>query len=135
MRWRLILVLIVVATMDAAAQSQSVFVAYYWHARPGEEQAYSEYIRTVAEPIDADARRAGAFIEVHTVLPAPGAKTDWTHLRIFRVKDQAAAAALGAALDAATNRVVPDEAKRNANKARAATLRDFVREETWLELR
>ena len=32
-------------------------------------------------------------------------------------------------------RVVPDEAKRNANKARAATLRDFVREETWLELR
>jgi len=133
----LVVVAIVGAVGIGAAQpaAPSVFVAYFWHARPDHEQEYSDYIRTVAEPIDEEARRAGAFIEVHTVQPAPDAKGDWTHLRIFRVKDAAAAKALGDALDAATARVVPDEARRNANKARAATLRDFVREEIWTELR
>jgi hypothetical protein len=113
----------------------SVFVAYYWRAKPGQADAYGEYIRTVAEPIDEDARRAGAFEEVRTVTPAPGIATDWTHLRIFRLKDAAAADALGAALDAATARVVPDEAKRKANSERSASLRDFVRREVWTELR
>jgi hypothetical protein len=113
----------------------AVFVAYYWRAKPGQADAYGEYIRRVAEPIDEDARRAGAFEEVRTVTPAPGITTDWTHLRIFRLKDAAAAEALGAALDAATARVVPDEAKRKANSERSATLRDFVRREVWTELR
>ena len=113
----------------------SVFVAYYWRAKPGQADAYGEYIRTVAEPIDEDARRTGAFEEVRTVTPAPGITTDWTHLRIFRLKDAAAAEGLGAALDAATARVVPDEAKRKANSERSATMRDFVRREVWTELR
>jgi hypothetical protein len=113
----------------------SVFVAYYWRAKPGQADAYGEYIRTVAEPIDEDARRAGAFEEVRTVTPAPGITTDWSHLRIFRLKDAAAAEALGAALDAATARIVPDETKRKANSERSATLRDFVRREVWTELR
>lgn len=113
----------------------AVFVAYYWRARPGQIEAYNEYIRTIAEPIDEDARRAGAFEEVRTVTPAAGVTTDWTHLRIFRVKDAAAAESLGAALDAATARVVPDEARRKANSERSASLRDFVRREVWTELR
>ena len=112
-----------------------MFVAYYWRARPGQLQAYNEYIRTVAVPIDEDARRAGVFEEVRTVMPVPGAATDWTHLRMFRLKDMAAAEALGAGLDAATLRVVPDEAQRKANSARAADLRDLVRREVWTELR
>jgi hypothetical protein len=117
------------------ATSGSTFVAYYWRAKPGQIEAYNDYIRTVAVPIDEDARRAGAFEEVRTVSPAPGTNVEWTHLRIFRVKDGDAARALGAALDAATARIVPDDAKRKANSERAATLRDFVRQEIWTELK
>ena len=117
-----------------AVSRGAVFVAYYWRAKPGMTDAYNEYIRTVAEPIDESGRQAGAFEEVRTVTPAAGTTGDWTHLRIFRVKDAAAAEALGAALDAATLRVVPDEARRKANTERAATLRDFVRREVWTEL-
>jgi hypothetical protein len=118
-----------------ALSRSAVFVAYYWRARPGMADAYNTYIQTVAEPIDEDARRAGVFEEVRTVTPAAGTTTDWTHLRIFRLKDAAAADALGAGLDAATARVVPDEAKRKANSERSAGLRDLVRREVWTELR
>ena len=62
-----------------------MFVAYYWRAKPGQVDAYGDYIKRTAEPIDENARRAGAFEEVRTVTPAPGFTTDWTHLRIFRV--------------------------------------------------
>lgn len=124
-----------VAGQPATRPGQAVFVAYYWHAKPGQLDAYSEYIKTVAEPIDEDARRAGVFEEVRTVTPAPGTTTDWTHLRIFRLRDAAAAETLGAGLDAATARVVPDETKRTANSERSAGLRDLVRREVWTELR
>jgi hypothetical protein len=120
---------------QAASKGGSVFVAYYWRAKSGQMDAYNEYIRRVAEPIDENARRAGAFEEVRTVTPGQGTTTDWTHLRMFRVKDLEAARGLGAALDAATTRVVSDEARRKANTERAATLRDFVRQEMWVELR
>jgi hypothetical protein len=113
----------------------AVFVAYFWRAKPGQVEAYNDYIRTIAEPIDEDARRAGVFEEVRTVTPAPGVTTEWTHLRIFRLKNMAAADALAAGLDAATTRVVPDEARRKANSERSAGLRDFVRREVWTELR
>lgn len=112
-----------------------MFVAYFWRAKPGQTDAYDDYIKRTAEPIDEDARRAGAFEEVRTVTPAPGVTADWTHLRIFRVKNMAAADALGSALDAATARVVPDEATRKANGERSAALRDFVRREVWVDLR
>src|SRR6185295_8885256 len=113
----------------------AVFVAYYWRAKPGQLEAYNQYIKTVAEPIDEDARKAGVFEEVRTVNPAPGTTTDWTHLRIFRLKDAAAEQALAAGLDAATLRVVPDEARRKANSERSAGMRDLVRREVWTELR
>ena len=117
------------------ASTGAAFVAYYWRAKPGQLDAYNAYIKTVAEPIDEDARRAGVFEEVRTVTPAPGVTTDWTHLRIFRLKNMAAAEALAAGLDAATARVVPAEAQRRANSERAAGLRDLVRREVWTELR
>src|SRR5713226_1810371 len=97
------------------ATASAVVVALYWRAKPGQLDAYNEYIRTVAEPIDEDARRAGVFEEVRTVTPAPGTSADWTHLRIFRLKNATAAEALSAGLDAATARVVPDEEKRKTN--------------------
>jgi hypothetical protein len=123
------------ATPQPSAPGGAVFVAFFWRARPGQAEAYGSYIKTVAEPIDENARRAGAFEEVHTVTPAPGTTADWTHLRIFRLKNAAAAEALGAGLDAATQRVVPDEAQRKANSERSAGMRDLVRREVWTELR
>ena len=112
-----------------------VFVAYYWRARPGKIEEYNDYIKNTAEAIDESARRAGVFEEVRTVTPAPGTVADWTHLRIFRLKNAAAEQALGAGLDAATLRVVPDEATRKANSERSAGLRDLVRREVWTQLR
>jgi hypothetical protein len=123
------------AAAQAPVSNGAVFVAYYWRAKPGQLEAYNQYIKTVAEPIDEDARKAGVFEEVRTVNPAPGTTTDWTHLRIFRLKNAAAEKAMAAGLDAATARVVPDEAKRKANSERSAGLRDLVRREVWTELR
>jgi hypothetical protein len=121
-----------------AADSGPVYVAYYWRARPGRENDYNQYIKGTAERIDEDARRAGAFVEVRTVLastPADGPALDWTHLRIFTLKDLDAVGNLSKALDAATLRVVPDEGQRKANSARSAEMRDFVRREVWTTLR
>ena len=120
------------------AQAGPVYVAYYWRARPGMAADYNAYIKGNAERIDEDARKAGAFIEVRTVLattPPDGPAPDWTHLRIFTLADMDAVAKLAAALDAATLRVVPDEAQRKANTARSAGLRDLVRREVWTTLR
>lgn len=122
----------------AAAADAPAYVAYYWRVRPGKLDEYNAYIKGTAERIDEDARKAGAFIEVTTVLatPAPdGTKPDWTHLRIFKLKNLAAVEGLSAALDAATLRVVPDEAQRKANSARSAEMRDLVRREVWTTLR
>jgi hypothetical protein len=111
------------------------FVAFYWRAKPGKVAEYNEYIQKVAEPIDEDARRHGVFEEIRTVVPAAGTATDWTHLRIFRVKNLAAVETFQAGMDAATARIVPDEAQRKANSERSAGLRDAVRREVWTELR
>jgi hypothetical protein len=113
-------------------------VVYYWKARPGKAKAYSDYIRTVAEPIDEEARKAGVFEEVHTYTPAivtgaPGA--DWTHMRVFKLKNVAAWETFGAGLDEATRRVYPDEALRNEVMGPAAELRDLLRQEIWRELK
>ena len=98
---------------------------------------YSAYIREYAEPIDEAARKAGAFEEVRTYLAPPrtdGQAPEWTHLRVFKVRNTAAADALSGALDAASKKQrTPDQQK--AASERAAGLRDFVRSERWTELR
>lgn len=123
----------------AQAGEGPVYVAYFWRAKPGQADAYNDYIKGTAEKIDEDARQAGVFEEVVTVTPSQmgtsAAIADWTHLRIFKLKSRAAAEALGKGLDAATLRVVPDEAQRKRNSERSAGLRDFVRQEVWTSLR
>ena len=131
----LLLPLDATAGQQAASADTPVFVAYYWRAKPGKLAEYNDYIKNTAEAIDEGARQAGVFEEVRTVTPAPGTVTDWTHLRIFRLKNAAAEQALAAGLDAATLRVVPDEARRKANSDRSAGLRDLVRREVWTQLR
>lgn len=96
---------------------------YYWRAKPGMLAAYTAYIRDVAQPIDEDARRHGAFISV-TTYQSRDTLSPWTHMRVFVVRDSAQLAALGAALNAAGVRVEPDSAKRQARSEYAATLRD-----------
>ena len=134
------IVLLLVAAADLSAQADGpVYVAYFWRAKPGMTEQYNDYIKGTAEKIDEDARKAGVFEEVVTVTPSQmgtsAAITDWTHLRIFKLKNRAAAESLSKGLDAATQRIVPDEAQRKRNSERSATLRDFVRQEFWTTLR
>ncbi len=126
------------AAQASASPPDPIFVIYYWRARPGKAAAYSDYIRTVAEPIDEEARKAGVFESVHTYTPAivtgaPGA--DWTHMRVFQLKNIAAWETFGAGLDDAAKRVYPDEVKRKEVMAPAAEMRDLVRQEIWKEFR
>src|SRR5262245_2109896 len=130
-----------IAAVDLCAQAADgpVYVAYFWRAKPGMVDQYNDYIKNTAEKIDEDARKAGVFEEVVTLTPSQmgtsAAITEWTHLRIFKLKNRAAAEALGKGLDAATLRVVPDENQRKRNSERSATLRDLVRQEIWTALK
>lgn len=96
---------------------------YYWRAKPGLLDAYTAYIRDIAQPIDEDARQHGAFIRV-TTYQSRDTLSPWTHMRIFWLRDSAQLASLGAALNAAGARIEPDSAKRRARSEYAATLRD-----------
>lgn len=118
-----------VAAFSAAAQEGGTLaVIYYWKAKPSKLAEYSRYIREAAEPIDAEAKRQGAFLSVTTFVSR---KPDgpWTHMRVFLLKDQAQLERLAAALDAAGAALEPDEAKRKARSEYAATLRDPVSRE------
>lgn len=106
-----------------AAQAASLAQVYYWRAKPGMVEAYTTYIRDVAQPIDEDARRHGAFISV-TTYQSRDTLTPWTHMRVFLLRDSAQLASLGAALNAAGARIEPDSAKRRARSDYAVTLRD-----------
>ncbi len=144
MRYRtLFAILLLWATADLAyAQEPSspgpVYVVYYWKARPGKLQEYSDYIKNVAEPIDREAQRAGVFESVTTYVQAissgaPGA--DWTHMRMFKLKNFAALDGFSRGLDEAGKRAFPDDARRKELMAPAAGLRDLVRQEVLRELR
>jgi hypothetical protein len=138
---RAIVVVLAVAGLTGTPHAQPppadapAFVAFYWRAKPGKLVEYNDYIKNIAEPIDEDARRHGVFEEIRTVMPAPGTTTDWTHMRIFRVKNLAAVETFQAGMDAATARVVSDEAQRKRNSEHSAGLRDAVRREVWTELK
>jgi len=126
--------LVVQAAAPLLAQESPVYLVYYWRARPGKAAAYSEYIRKVAEPVDEEARKAGVFEEVETytqqiVTGAPG--SDWTHVRIFKLKSFASWDQFSAGLDEAGKRAFPDEEERKRLQAPAAELRDLVRQEIW----
>ena len=107
----------------AAPADATLAQIYYWRAKPGMLGAYATYIRDVAAPIDEDARRHGAFISV-TTYQSRDTLSQWTHMRVFLLRDSAQLAGLGAALNAAGARVEPDSAKRRARADYAVSLRD-----------
>lgn len=98
---------------------------YFWRARPGKLDEYTRYIREHAEPIDEEARRAGAFVSVTTYMSSDTI-VPWTHMRVFTLRDSAQLRGLGAALTAAGTRIQPDSVKRRQQSEYSATLRDRV---------
>ena len=98
---------------------------YFWRAKPGMLDEYTRYIRERAEPIDAEARRSGAFISV-TTYQASDTTVPWTHMRVFLLRDSTQLRGLGDALTAAGVRLEPDSVKRRQQSEYSATLRDRV---------
>ena len=127
--WVLAAGIVLTYTTSLRAQEPgTIAVIYYWKAKPGKLQEYNRYIREVAEPIDAEAKRQGAFISVTTFV-SQKEDAPWTHMRMFVLKDRAQLEGLSKALEAAGARLEPDEAKRKARAQYAATLRDPVGQE------
>ena len=98
---------------------------YFWRAKPGKLEEYTRYIRDRAEPIDEEARRAGAFISVTTFM-ASDTTVPWTLMRVFMLRDSTQLRALGDALTAAGARIQPDSVKRREQSEYSASLRDRV---------
>ena len=98
---------------------------YYWRAKPGKFDEYTRYVRDVAEPIDAEAHRRGAFLSVTTYMTQDTASL-WTHMRVFILRDSAQLRGLSPALDSAGMRLEPDSVKRRQRGEYSATLRDRV---------
>jgi hypothetical protein len=103
---------------------------YYWRAKPGKFAEYTDYITKLAEPIDHEAQRRGAFLSVTTYLGSDTSSV-WTHMRVFILRDSAQLAGLSAALDAAGVALEPDSAKRRARSQYGATLRDAAGSATY----
>jgi hypothetical protein len=116
-----------VEPVAASAQPATATLAqvYFWRARPGKLADYDRYIREVAEPIDAAAQRAGAFISV-TTYAASDTTVPWTHMRVFLLHDSTQLRGLSDALTAAGASIEPDTAKRRRQGEYSATLRDRV---------
>ncbi len=101
--------------------------AIYWRARPGQFDAYSEYVRIHVEPIDHEAQLRGALIS-HTTLVDRRPDAPWTHMRLFIFHDAEQRANMATALAEASVDLMPDAKQRAARTAHAATLRDKVGE-------
>jgi len=107
---------------------------YYWRAKPGKLAEYNRYVRDVAEPIDVEAHRRGAFISVTTYV-ARDTLSPWTHMHIFLLRDSAQLAGLTDALARARERLEPDSTRRRVRGEYLATLRDRVGDSTLEILR
>lgn len=109
----------------AAAITGTIAQVYHWRAKPGKFDEYTRYVRDVAEPIDHEAQRGGAFVSVTTFMTRDTTSA-WTHMRVFVLRDSTQLRGLSAALDAATTRLEPDSTKRRLRGEYSATLRDRV---------
>jgi hypothetical protein len=118
----------------AAGPAATLARVYFWRAKPGKLADYNRYVRDVAEPIDMDAQRRGAFVSVTTYV-ARDTLSPWTHMRVFLLRDSTQLAALADALARAGERLEPDSARRRVRGEYAATLRDRVGDTTLEILR
>jgi hypothetical protein len=109
----------------SGAGAATIAQIYFWRAKPGKTDEYTRYIRDQAEPIDMEARRAGAFLSVTTYM-ASDTIVPWTHMRVFLLRDSTQLRGLGDALTAAGVRLQPDSVKRRQQSEYSASLRDRV---------
>lgn len=112
------------AAVDPAS-SATIAQIYFWRAKPGKLDEYTRYIRDVAEPIDHEAQRTGAFLSITTYL-ANDSTVPWTHMRVFLLRDSAQLRGLSDALTAAGVRLQPDSVRRRQQSEYSAMLRDRV---------
>ena len=113
----------VTSPRPSAPETATLAQVYFWRAKPDRIAEYSRYVREVAEPIDHEAQRTGAFVSV-TTYQAADTTVPWTHMRVFLLRDTAQWRGLGAALTAAGIRIEPDSVRRREKAAYSATLRD-----------
>jgi hypothetical protein len=125
--------LLTAATAIAADNNAKMAQILYFKAKPGQFEAYNRYIREIADPIDEEARKAGAFVSL-TTLVNPDPAAPWSHLRLFTFASREQLEAFSRKMDEAGVRVFPDEAKRKANGARSALLRDRVGDPVLAEI-
>jgi hypothetical protein len=113
------------APTPATAEAGTIAQVYYWRAKPGKFEEYTRYVRDVAEPIDAEAQRNGAFLSVTTFMTRDTTSA-WTHMRVFVLRDSMQLRELSTKLDAAGLKLEPDSVKRRLRGEYSATLRDRV---------
>lgn len=99
----------------------------YWRARPGQLDAYTEYLRSEVEPIDHAAQRQGVLARFATLIDRR-ADAPWTHMRIFEFADTAQRDRLHVGLGTIMEALLPDAQARAERARRAAGLRDKVGE-------
>lgn len=112
-------------TTVGPASDATLAQIYFWRARPGKFEEYSRYVRERAEPIDREAQRAGAFLDV-TTYAVNDSTVPWTHMRVFLLRDSVQLRGLSAALAAAGERLEPDSVRRRQASEYSASLRDRV---------
>lgn len=115
--------LFLTAIEGKAQERASLASVYYWKAKPGKIEEYNRYIQQVAEPIDEEARKSGAFISVTTYVSQRDSSL-WTHMRMFLLKDSVQLQNLSKALEVAGEKLEPDEGKRKRRSEYSARLRD-----------
>lgn len=101
--------------------------AIYWRAKPGQLQAYNDYLHAYVEPIDHAAQKSG-LLESFTTLIDPRPQAPWTHMRLFVFSSPEQRAGMVQALSQAAAQLTPDAAVRQARSERAASLRERVGE-------
>ena len=111
------------ASSDRATEPATLAQIYFWRAKPDRVADYTRYVREVAEPIDHEAQRAGAFLSV-TTWQSADSTVPWTHMRVFLLRDSAQWRGLAPALAAAGARMEPDSVRRRERSAYGASLRD-----------
>ncbi len=100
----------------------------YWRAKPGQFDAYTDYLRTEVEPIDHAALERGVLTRFATLMDTR-VDAPWTHMRIFEFADTAQRARLQQGLGAIMQEMLPDSHARAARALRAAGLRDKIGED------
>jgi hypothetical protein len=118
----------------AAPVAGTIAQIYYWRAKPGKFDEYTRYVTDVAEPIDAEAQRNGAFLSVTTFVTRDTTST-WSHMRLFVLRDSVQLREMSAKLDAAGVKLEPDSVKRRIRGEYSASLRESAGRATVAILR